>query len=229
MVNKNPKMSALESILLSIKLPSSSRLLDIGCSTGDLTVHIANKLGITQIFGVDIDEEALKQARAKGVTAYLVDVSREKLPFAENFFEVVLMLDVIEHIENPDHAIREAYRVLKRGGFLILTTPNLTSWYNRVLILLGKPILGIDLSTKWRYTYPLGIEQVISGHRRLYTLDSLKGLLSFYGFKMVKSKGYPQVFSKTQVKGFMRLIHALDRLFAKKATIAANLLIVCSK
>ncbi|MEM2293535.1 MAG: class I SAM-dependent methyltransferase [Nitrososphaerota archaeon] len=228
-MNKNPKTSALESVLLSIKLPSSSRLLDIGCSTGDLTVHIANKLGITQIFGVDIDKEALSKARAKGITAYLVDVSREELPFAENSFEVCVMLNVIEHIENPDHVIREAYRVLKRGGFLILTTPNLTSWYNRVLILLGKPILGIDLSAKWRYIYPLGIEQVISGHRRLYTLDSLKGILSFYGFKIVKSKGYPQVFSKTQVKGFMHLIHALDRLFAKKATVAANLLMICSK
>ncbi|MBS7618858.1 class I SAM-dependent methyltransferase [Candidatus Bathyarchaeota archaeon] len=219
----------MESILSYIKLPNSSKLLDIGCSTGDLTAHISNKLGITQIFGVDIDKEALSKAKAKGIITYLVDVSRERLPFADSFFEVCIMLNVIEHLENPDHALREAYRVLKNGGVLILTTPNSASWYNRVLFLLGKPILGIDLSAEWGYTYPLGIKQVVSGHRRLYTLDSLKGLLSFHGFKIGKSKGYSQVFSKTLIKGPIHLIHALDRLFAKKATIAAQLLIMCSK
>ncbi|MEM4474678.1 MAG: methyltransferase domain-containing protein, partial [Candidatus Bathyarchaeia archaeon] len=152
---------------------------------------------------------------------------REELPFADNSFDVCTMLDVIEHLENPDHAIKEAYRVLKRGGFLILTTPNLASWCNRILLLLRKPVLGIDLSTEWRYEYPLGIKQVISGHRRLYTFDSLKRLLSLYGFQVVKSKGYPQV--SKPVKGFMHFIHVLDKLFARRTTTAANFLIVCSK
>ncbi|MEM4004137.1 MAG: methyltransferase domain-containing protein [Desulfurococcaceae archaeon] len=160
-------------------------------------------------------------------TVYKADVNREELPFADNSFDMYTMLDVIEHLENPDHAIKEAYRVLKRGGFLILTTPNLASWYNRALLLLGKPVLGIDLSTEWRYEYPLGIKQVVSGHRRLYTFDSLKRLLSLYGFQVVKSKGYPQV--SKPVKGFMHFIHALDKLFARRTSTAANFLIVCSK
>lgn len=58
------------------------------------------------------------------------------------------MLRVIEHLINPDNAISEAYRVLKPGGFLIIATPNQASWVNRVLLLFGHPILGIDLSTK---------------------------------------------------------------------------------
>ncbi|MCX8199462.1 MAG: class I SAM-dependent methyltransferase [Sulfolobales archaeon] len=199
MLQKNPKIRALESV---IKLPSLSKLLDIGCSTGDLTVYISNKLSIVQMFGVDIDDEAL--SKAKGIITYLLDISREKPPFTENSFEVCTMLDVIEHLENPDHVIKEVYRVLKRGGYLILSTPNLASWYDRMLLLLEKPILGIDLSVECRYRYPFGVTQVISGHRRLYTLDSLKYLLSFHSFKLLKAKGYPQVLSKTLAKGFIR-------------------------
>jgi len=60
------KISALESVLSHIKLPASFKLLDIGCSTGDLMVYISNKLGVTQIFGVDVDQDALSKAKAKG-------------------------------------------------------------------------------------------------------------------------------------------------------------------
>lgn len=101
MLCKKPKIYALESVLSHIELPTSSKLLDIGCSTGDLTVYISNKLGVTQTFGVDVDEDALSKAKAKGIIVYRVDVSREKLPFAENSFDVCTMLDAIEHLENP--------------------------------------------------------------------------------------------------------------------------------
>lgn len=106
MLQKNPKIRALESV---IKLPSLSKLLDIGCSTGDLTVYISNKLSIVQMFGVDIDDEAL--SKAKGIITYLLDISREKPPFTENSFEVCTMLDVIEYLENPDHVIKEVYYI----------------------------------------------------------------------------------------------------------------------
>jgi len=50
----------------------------------------------------------------------------------------------------------------------------------------------------------------------VYTLDSLKKLLMFHGFEVKKALGYSQVFSKTQVKGVIRLISFLDKIFASK-------------
>jgi len=151
-----------------------------------------------------------------------------KLPFDDDFFDLVIMIRVIEHLMNPDNAVSEVYRVLRTGGLLIIATPNQASWFNRLLLLLGHPILGIDLSTKWRYHYPLGVTQVISGHVRLYTVRALKQLLSYYGFKVLKVKGYPQVSSKTRIKGRI-FIYALDRFFAIKPTTASNIFMACQK
>jgi hypothetical protein len=57
----------------------------------------------------------------------------------------------------------------------------------------------------------------------MYTLDSIEELLMFHGFEVKRSIGYSQVFSKTQVKGLIRLISFLDKIFARKATTATNL------
>jgi hypothetical protein len=124
--------------------------------------------------------------------------------------------------------LREAGRCLRKGGFFLLSTPNAASWYNRAL-LLGHPILGIDLSSEYRYRYPLGVTSAISGHRRPYTLMTLKGLLEFHGFEMLSSKGYAQMWSKTRPIGLLRLIYRLDVALAKRASLAANLLMLAKK
>jgi methionine biosynthesis protein MetW len=186
----NSKILALDSILSYVKLASISKLLDVGCGTGDLTIFVANKLGIKQIYGVDADKNALSKAKEKGIVTFKLDISNEKFPFPDETFDLVLLLDVIEHVENPDNAIKEIHRVLRRRGSLLLTTPNMAAWYNRLLLLFGKPILGIDLSKEIRYQYPFGVTQVISGHQRLYAVDSLKEILKFHGFEVKKIKGY---------------------------------------
>ncbi|WP_083494627.1 class I SAM-dependent methyltransferase [Pyrodictium occultum] len=230
MSQMNPKVSAINSILSRLRLARDSKLLDIGCGDGSLTILIANKLKVSEIYCIDVDENALSIANKKGIITFKLDISRDDLPFPENTFDLCLMLDVIEHLENPDHALREAYRVLKRGGYLLITTPNMASWYNRLLLLLGKPILGIDLSKEFRYRYPLGVTQVISGHLRLYTLDALRKMLFYHGFRVKYEAGYPQVFSKTQVKGFIRLVRLLDASIARiSKTWAANLLVLAVK
>jgi len=178
----DPKVLALDSVLDGIKVVGISKFLDVGCGTGDLSLFIGNKLGVKQIYGIDVDQNALNKAKEKGIFAFKLNASKEKFPFLDETFDLCTFLDVVEHLENPDNAIKEIYRVLKQGAFLLLTTPNAASWYNRLLLLFGKLILGIDLSQEMRYQYPFGVTQVISGHMRLYTLDSLKQLLMFHGF-----------------------------------------------
>jgi ubiquinone/menaquinone biosynthesis C-methylase UbiE len=97
----------------------------------------------------------LSKAKEKGIIAFKLDVSNKKSPFPDEAFDLCTFLDVIEHVENPDNAIKEIHRVLKKEGFLLLTTPNVAAWYNRLLLLFGKPILGIDLSKEIRYQYSL--------------------------------------------------------------------------
>jgi ubiquinone/menaquinone biosynthesis C-methylase UbiE len=86
----------------------------------------------------------------------------KKLPFQSDYFDMIYMDDIIDHLVDPDYAINEVARVMKTNGFQVLSTPNLASWLNRLLLLLGIPgRFGRSDS------FPVG-------HLRLFTYEALK-------------------------------------------------------
>jgi ubiquinone/menaquinone biosynthesis C-methylase UbiE len=94
------------------------RILDIGCGDGVLL----GLIGRGQLYGVDPDQDSLDFAAQK-IKAKLVRAKAEKLPFGNNFFNVVIATEIIEHLSKPEKLLAEANRVLKSGGRLIMTTP----------------------------------------------------------------------------------------------------------
>jgi len=203
--------------------------LDIGSGGGELTQQLAKAIRARQYFCLDIDASALRKATSRGCISYRLNLEYDKFPFESDFFDLITAFDIIEHLRNPDNMLRESYRVLKRGGFLLLTTPNIASWYNRLLLLFGEPPLGIDLSTEWRYHYPFGVKGVISGHVRMYTIKSIVGLLEYHRFKVMICKGFAQIWSKTKPKGFLKIVFTLDKMLSKYSKLAPNILILARK
>lgn len=112
------------------KLPSSAKVLDMGCGAGFLT-HDLVKLG-HEVAGVDLSEESLKIARhhdPSGSIYYLrADVTA--VPWEDCSFDAVCAMDLLEHVENPQAVIQEASRLLKPGGLFFFHTFNRTflSW-----------------------------------------------------------------------------------------------------
>lgn len=101
------------------KNKSGLRILNVGAGTGN-DLKTLNKFGDT--FVIDIDENAISMIDNKlCVDKKNADVC--KLPYKDDFFDVVVSFDVFEHIENDKKAIKEIYRVLKRNGVLIFTVP----------------------------------------------------------------------------------------------------------
>src|SRR3989344_8655701 len=98
-------------------------VLDLGCGDGMLLDSL--KLRGNRIEGVDISGEAVKKCEVKGHKVELFDFSDGKLPYADNSFDYVVMLDVLEHLYDPDTVLAEAKRVSKR--FVILSVPNFSS------------------------------------------------------------------------------------------------------
>jgi len=149
--------------------------LDIGCSTGEWG-EFWLKDG-WDVFGIDIDKMHLNEAESKGVKASYCDLNREKLPFNDNFFDLIFAGEVIEHLIDTDGFLQELHRCLKPGGFILITTPNLVSIENRVRILFG--------------LYPLWVDYRLqgSGHVRAYTTTVLKKQLQESGFKVRKTTG----------------------------------------
>jgi ubiquinone/menaquinone biosynthesis C-methylase UbiE len=189
------------------------RILDVGCGDGSF---IRKFKDYCEVFGVDISWNAVKKARDAGINAYRVDVSSEKLPFEDRHFDIVYMGDVIEHLVNPDFAIREVRRVLKPEGFLVLSTPNLACWYNRVFLLLGIQPMFSEVSTVKIFGRP-GTLPV--GHLRLFTLKALKEFLNYYGFEIIKIKGAP--FEKLPI-----LLKYCDTIFSKMVSLSSTIIIV---
>jgi ubiquinone/menaquinone biosynthesis C-methylase UbiE len=103
-----------------------AKILDLGPASGAFAAQIAQE-GYKTIYGIDIDNYLRPQNRALFKEFKIADLSWEKLPWVDKFFQIVTAWCVFPHLENPFHAIREASRVLDKKGLLIFTTPHLTS------------------------------------------------------------------------------------------------------
>lgn len=93
--------------------------LDLGCGTGE-GLNILKPYG--KVFGLDSSAEAISIAKTKGY-AKLHQGSAMQLPYADSFFDSVLMLDVLEHIPEDSLVLKECFRVLRKGGLLVMTVP----------------------------------------------------------------------------------------------------------
>jgi SAM-dependent methyltransferase len=105
------------------------------------------------------------------------------LPFRDGAFDVVVTLETIEHVLDPDALLAEAHRLLAPGGTLILSTPRLDSFLVIGSLLLGVQPPGVECSTRRRYGSPFG-EQRASGHVHLFTRRALAEALAANGFRL---------------------------------------------
>jgi SAM-dependent methyltransferase len=111
------------------------RVLDIGCSRGDFALFLTQHGN--EVVGLDISEKAVSLCRARGIEAFRVNVEVEPLPEIGDF-DVVLMLELVEHLIDPLPVLRKVRGVLKSTGFLILSTPNAAYYKWRLQLLKGR-------------------------------------------------------------------------------------------
>jgi SAM-dependent methyltransferase len=129
-------------VFASLKLPRDSVVLDVGCGAGHLSL-VAKRLGYN-VHALDINPDKSEHVFKKhNIPVIRLDVEREPLPFTEETFDCVICAEVIEHLDprTVDHVLSEIFRVLHVGGVLLLTTPNLASFQNRVRLLLGRKVI----------------------------------------------------------------------------------------
>lgn len=140
---------------------SASRILEVGCG-GGLLSSLLIQAG-ANVVATDIEINATRLARAKGVTKSLNFDAGQAWPFKKHSFQVVIMLDVLEHIKDDRACLYEARRVLSRGGMAVLTVPAhqfLFSSWDKVL-----------------------------GHHRRYSKSLLRQTLRDAGFPEIVNKG----------------------------------------
>lgn len=151
------------SVMWLSALPGS-RLLDVGCGSGWL-LETMQRLGWA-VEGVDLDPEAVKAARTKGLRVHQGTLAGQQLPAGS--FDAVTMSHFIEHVHDPGATLAECRRLLKHGGRLVVVTPNTES--------LGHRLYG----RSWMHLDP-------PRHLHLFNPDTLSEVVRRAGFGNVRA------------------------------------------
>ena len=110
------------------KFIKEGKLLDVGCSTG-IFLEVAKEKGL-DVYGIELSKWSYK--KSKIITGNVYNKELEKCMFKNNFFDIVTMWDVLEHLTDPNIELKEIHRILKKDGNLIITTPNINSFFSRL-------------------------------------------------------------------------------------------------
>lgn len=114
----------------SIREKKAPKILGVGCSVGRELFMLPKEVKNTRFWGVDISAEAIKLAkmlaRRRGETNFIFSTidANKKLPFTNSFFDIVLAVELVEHLKDPKEFFVECHRVLKKNGEIIFSTPN---------------------------------------------------------------------------------------------------------
>jgi len=107
-----------------LKRLKAKKILDVGCHGGRFTYEISRKFPAASLFGIDISPIAVKYAIKKYPHFHFQVARAEKLPFKDNFFDLVTCLEVLEHVHHPQQVLKEIKRVLKKRGIFIILVPS---------------------------------------------------------------------------------------------------------
>ena len=183
-----PRFNLTNHLLQKYCVPGG-KLIDVGCGDGATTLVFTEGIPMN-ICGIDLDEEVVKIAN-KFFPCQQCDAGRERFPYDDCSFDIVHAGAVIEHIEDTDFFISECWRVLKNEGIVILSTPNLASWVNRILLLFGYQLFDVEVSKHECFGLPKSSKRKWKpvGHVRCFTLRALKRFLIFHKFEILEIKG----------------------------------------
>jgi SAM-dependent methyltransferase len=217
-VTSGPDRARRQAQMLALVLAQRSgpqQIVDVGCGDGSAT-HLVKRLDPRNtVIGVDWSAMALVQARARGLLVIQGGVDAAGLPLPDASADVVIMSELIEHLVDTDSAIEEARRILRPGGILLLSTPNLAAWFNRGLISLGIQPVFSEVSLRGIYGRP-GHQAV--GHLRLFTRRALVEFLAARGFRCERVQG-------ATYHDVPRLLRPLDRSLCRWPSMASILLV----
>lgn len=211
----------VRTVLGLVRKTGAGKILDVGCGDGFLSADF-KKMGMYAI-GVDASPGAVEAAKLRCDEAYVADLGHAPLPLPDACVDLIWAGEIIEHIFETEAFLEDLLRVLRPGGRLILSTPNLASWINRISLLLGQQPFFTELGTRpsnWgSFLRKVGEP---AGHIRNFTPSSLKHLLVSCGWTFESLHGAGLI----QGKAFRAFDQAISHVLPSLAT---DLIILCRK
>ena len=126
-------------------VPAGSRVLDLGCGTGELLAHLRDHKACTG-YGIELDDSNVLACVQRGIDVIQLNLEDGLALFDDHSFDVVLQLDTLQHLRRTENMLRETARVGRIG---IVSFPNFAHWANRLHVLRGRMPITRALPYQW--------------------------------------------------------------------------------
>ena len=184
------------------RLPVASSVLEVGCYTGFFTrILLDNK---HSVLGIEKDKQAVEVAKTNRMPVKYGDIEDESLILSiEEKFDVVLFIDVLEHLNSPQETLKRVKLLLKKGGRIMVTCPNVAYWSVRKNILLGR----------WDYKDGTILD---STHLHFYTASGWRSLIENSGYTIMRFESAEGMIPLEHILSKIPLINSIIALLRNK-------------
>ena len=131
--------------LIARLVPPGSRVLDLGCGSGEMLAYLRDTRGCSG-YGVEIDDANVHACIRRGVNVVQLNLEEGLALFEDQSFDVVLQLETLQHLRNTERMLRETVRVGRIG---VLSFPNFAHWPNRLHVAMGRMPVTRALPYEW--------------------------------------------------------------------------------
>ncbi|MDC0357690.1 class I SAM-dependent methyltransferase [Oligoflexia bacterium] len=191
--------------LLTDHVTENTSVLDLGCDDCNKFDMLNARVNLKKdrYIGFDYGTERIQEGKQKEFELYRVDFSYDSFPIESETIDLAFCFQTIEHVLNPIFFLKNVFQSLKPGGYFIVTTPNMSAWFNIFHLVLGLPpssgphVDSEKLKRKlalyshvWSATQSVETEETRFRHLHVHTFRGLKMILRFIGFDVLQSKAF---------------------------------------
>ena len=171
----NPSYIGRRADILHLIPNNISKVLDIGCSTGSLGEQIKQRSRV-EVVGIETDEQMANVAKKKLDRVVVEDIEKINLEthFLHNYFDCIILADVLEHLKNPWDVLKNATTFLNNEGIIIASIPNVRHYTT---------IINLVIKGYWPYR-ERGIHD--KAHLRFFTLKNIKELFQYPNLEIIR-------------------------------------------
>lgn len=201
MIEKNEYYATVRSNVFALLPEKVNRVLEIGCGTGNTLKWLKDNRGSEWVGGVELNHEAAAEARHKLDALYEGNIEQLDLAIQPSSLDLILCLDVLEHLVDPWKLAARLQKLLKPGGALIISVPNIR---NRLVLF---PLL---FKGKWDYAEAGILDRT---HLRFFVRETAIQLVESAGLQvdMVGATGLERKTKKSRI--FLSLLPESIRSF----------------
>jgi len=162
-----------------------NRILDIGCGDGS-TGRVLKKEGkAKEIIGIELNPVAGQQAKVELDKVILGDIEILELPFEEEYFDYIILGDILEHLYDPEDVLKKVRPYLKTKGFIVASIPNIRHW---------RIIRDLVIKGEWKYNNEGILDDT---HLRFFTKRSILRMFNDNGFEVEQM--VPTLFTRSRL------------------------------